>query len=205
MRLHIAILFGSLFLAVQSPIFAQNVKEKTSAEAPVINLLQRDTLYDILLPDVFVTHTRHRARQLSIAEKRELWRLIRDVKITLPYAKMIAGTLIETYEYMETLPNDKSRNKHLKLVERDLKKEYTPKMKKLTLRQGKLLIRLVDRQCNQSSYRIVSAFFGSWKAAWWNLFARINGANLKSRYNPKENEDDALTERIVLLVEDNRI
>ncbi|MGL5920185.1 MAG: DUF4294 domain-containing protein, partial [Bacteroidales bacterium] len=83
-------------------------------------------------------------------QKQEIayWRTVRDVKKTLPYAKLIYETLIETYQYMETLPSDKARTKHLKLMEKELFDTYKPVLKKLTFRQGKLLIKLVDRECN---------------------------------------------------------
>ena len=77
---------------------------------------------------------------------------------------MIAATLIETYEYMETMPDEKSRQKHLKRMEKEMKQQYMPEMKRLTLRQGKLLIKLIDRQCAQSSYQLLKAFLGGWKA-----------------------------------------
>lgn len=171
----------------------------------VVTVEKGDTLYDIDLPQVWVSKKKYKSRQLTPAERQELWRLIRDVKRALPYAKMIAATLIETYEYMETLPDDKSRQLHLKRMEKELKAQYMPEMKKLTLRQGKLVIKLIDRQCAQSSYQLLKAFLGGWKAGWWNLFANLYGASLKTRYNPEKNAEDALTERIVLLVEEKRI
>jgi hypothetical protein len=126
-------------------------------------------------------------------------RLVRDVKITLPYAKMVYNTLIETYEYIQTLPDEKSQNQHLKRMEKELFQQYKPELKQLTLTQGKLLIRLVDRECKQSSYQLVSAVLGKFRASFWNLFAGMFGANLKTEYDPKE--QDGMTERVVVLVE----
>ncbi|MDR1746936.1 MAG: DUF4294 domain-containing protein [Tannerella sp.] len=136
-------------------------------------------------------------------EEREYNKLVRDVKKTLPYAKLVYNTLIETYEYIETLPDDKARDAHLKRMEKELFKEYKPVLKKLTLSQGKLLIKLIDRECNQSSYRILSAYLGSFRAGFWNLFAGLFGASLKSEYDPKGK--DSLTERVVVLVEHGMI
>ncbi|MDD2298820.1 MAG: DUF4294 domain-containing protein [Fermentimonas sp.] len=126
-------------------------------------------------------------------------KLIRDVKKTLPYAKEIAGIITETYEYMETLPNDKARQDHLNRMEKYLKDEYTPKMKKLTKSQGQLLMKLVDRETNSSSYHIIDAFMGSLKAWSYNLFAGMFGNSLKVRYNPYG--EDRVTERVCVLVE----
>ena len=69
----------------------------------------------------------------------------------------------------------------------------------MTLSQGKLLIKLVDRECNQSAYNLAKAFLGPFRAGFWNLFAGMFGASLKTEYDPKGK--DALTERIVVLVE----
>lgn len=126
-------------------------------------------------------------------------KLVRDVKRTLPYAKMVYATLIETYEYIETLPTEKAREEHLKRMEKELFKEYKPELKKLTLSQGKLLIKLIDRECNQSSYNLVKAYLGSFRAGFWNIFAGMFGASLKTEYDPKGK--DALTERVVVMVE----
>jgi hypothetical protein len=130
-------------------------------------------------------------------------KLVRDVKKTLPYAKMVYATLIETYEYIQTLPDEQAQNKHLKRMEKELFQEYKPELKKFTLSQGKLLIKLIDRECNQTSYALVGAFLGKFRAGFWNLFAGLFGANLKSEYEPQGK--DAMTERIVRLVEHNQI
>lgn len=132
-------------------------------------------------------------------------KLVRNVKKTLPIAKLINGTIIETYEYLQTLKNDKEKQAHLVAVEKGLKKQYTPQMKKLTYTQGKLLIKLVDRECNQRAYDIIKAFMGSFKAGVYNAFASIFGASLKKVYDPDENDDDKLTERVVILVENGLI
>lgn len=139
----------------------------------------------------------------SQKEWREYYRLVRDVKKTLPIARIINNTILETYEYIETLPNQKSREKHMKRVEKGLKKQYTPMMKKLTFSQGKLLIKLVDRQCNQSSFELVRAFMGPFKAGFYQTFAALFGASLKKQYDAQG--DDQLTERVITLVENGQI
>ena len=136
-------------------------------------------------------------------ERREYDKLVRDVKVTFPYARLVYNTLIETYEYIETLPDDKARDAHLKRMEKELFKEYKPELKKLTLSQGKLLIKLIDRECNQSSYQLVGAFLGKFRASFWNVFAGMLGASLKAEYDPKGK--DAMTERVVRLVERGQI
>lgn len=121
----------------------------------------------------------------------------------MPLAKEIKNAVIETYEYMETLPNKKAKDKHIKEVEKGLKKQYTARLKKLTFRQGKLLIKLVDRECNQSSYELVKAFMGPFKAGFYQAFASLFGASLKKEYDP--DNDDKLVERVIELVENGQL
>lgn len=136
-------------------------------------------------------------------QERAYYKLIRDVKRTLPLAKTINHIIIETYEYMQTLPPGKEREEHIKRVEKGLKAQYTPQMKKLTYAQGKLLIKLVDRECNQTSYELVKAFIGPFKAGVYQTFASIFGASLKKEYDLEG--DDAMTERIILMVESGQL
>ena len=155
-----------------------------------------DTLKIMVLNDIYVYPPQ---AFKSPAEEESYRRLIRDVKKTLPYAKLVYETLIETYEYIMTLPTEKEREEHLKRVEKELYAEYMPILKKMSLSQGKLLIKLIDRECSQPSYNLVKAFLGTFRANFWNLFAGMFGASLKSTWDP--NGKDAATERIVELVE----
>ena len=126
-------------------------------------------------------------------------RLVYNVKKVLPIAKECNQIILETYEYLQTLPNKKAKDDHMKRVEIGIKKEYTPRMKKLTYAQGKLLIKLVYRECNSSSYNLIQAFLGPVRAGFYQAFAWWYGASLKKDYDPQG--IDRLTERVVLMVE----
>lgn len=126
-------------------------------------------------------------------------RLVYNVKKVLPIAKECNTIILETYDYLQTLPNKKARDAHLKNVEQSIKKEYTPRMKKLTYSQGKLLIKLVYRECNSTSYNLIQAILGPVRAGFYQAFAWMFGASLKKQYDP--NGVDRLTERVVLMVE----
>lgn len=136
-------------------------------------------------------------------ERQAYSRLVRDVKIAYPYARVIAYSIIETYEYMQTLPTEKEKQKYLEDVQKYLMAEYKPKMKKMTKNQGKILIKLVDRECNTSSYNIVKALMGSFKATFYNAFASLFGNSLKAEYDP--DGKDASIESIVLQIQDGTI
>jgi hypothetical protein len=185
----------SIFTCFLSPgLRAQN--DSFREEIPPFLLENGDTLKTLILRDIYVYPPQLYKNQGNDEKYRKL---IRDVKKTLPYAKIIYGTLIETYEYMMTLPDDKTREEHLKRMEKELFAEYKPVLKKMTLSQGKLLIKLIDRECNQTSYDLVKAFLGPFRAGFWNFFASLFGASLKSDWDP--DGKDAATERVIQLVE----
>lgn len=159
-----------------------------------------DTIPYVQLKEIFVFPELKFKNQ---KEWNEYYRLVRNVKKTLPLANQINRIIIETYEYLETLPDKKMREKHLKKVEKGLKEQYTPQMKKLSFTQGKLLIKLVDRQSNQSSYELVKAFMGPFKAGVYQTFAALFGASLKKEYDPAK--EDKLTERVIILVQNGQL
>ena len=129
------------------------------------------------------------------------WRTVRDVKKALPYAKLIAATLIETYEYIETLPTKEAREKHLKTMERVVFNEYKPELKRFTRRQAKVLIKLIYRETNQPTYDIIKAFLGNFRAGFWQAFGKIFGVSLKASWDPKKDDKDAMIERICVRIE----
>lgn len=130
-------------------------------------------------------------------------RLVYNVKKVLPIAKEVNRAVLETYEYLQTLPDDKARKEHMKYVEKSLMAEYKPRMKKLTYSQGKLLIKLIYRETNSSSYELVQVFFGPTRAGFYQAFAWVLGASLKKSYDP--NGVDRLTERVVRQVESGQL
>lgn len=159
-----------------------------------------DTIPYITLKNIYVYPE---MRFKNNRQRRNYNKLVRDVKKTLPLAREVRRAVIETYEYLQTLPDEKSRENHIKLVEKGLKKQYTPKMKKLTFSQGKLLIKLVNRECNQSSYQLVKAFMGPFKAGFYQTFAALFGTSLKKEYHPED--EDRMIERIITLVENGQL
>ncbi|MBR5396085.1 MAG: DUF4294 domain-containing protein [Bacteroidaceae bacterium] len=159
-----------------------------------------DTMWCYLLPELWVYPP---LKFKSEKQRRAYNRLVYNVKKVLPIAQQVNGLIEETYETLEMLPTKKAKNAHISAVERDIKETYTPQMKKLTYSQGKLLIKLVDRECNQSSYEIVQAFLGPAKAAFYQVFAWTFRASLKKEYHPEE--EDKLIERVVRQVETGQL
>lgn len=146
--------------------------------------------------------------QLKFKNKKEeefYWRTVRDVRKALPYAHLICETLLETYEYIETFPTQQEREAHLKAMEGSLFKQYKPALKKFTRNQAKVLVKLIRRETNQSSYDIVKAFLGGFRAGFWQMFGKMFGVNLKGKFEPNKNREDAIIERIACLIEDGML
>lgn len=133
------------------------------------------------------------------------WRTVRDVKLTLPYAKLIAETIVETYEYIETFATQKEREDYLKKMESSIFNQYKPILKRFSKRQAKVLIKLIQRETHQSSYDIVKAFMGTFRATFWQGFGKLFGVSLKSSYKPDKDKNDAMLERIARCVEQGTI
>ncbi len=130
-------------------------------------------------------------------------RLVKNVKKVLPLAKEANMIMMETAEYLETLPTKEAREEHMKRVEKSIMKEYKPRMKKLTYSQGKLLIKLIYRESHSSSYELIQAFLGPVRAGFYQVFAWTFGASLRKEYDAEG--VDRLTERVVLLVESGQL
>ncbi len=180
-------------------IKAEDTKEVRTIKLVYI-IIDNDTIPVYSLNPVHIFALRQFKNQ---KEKSEYTKLVRDVKKTYPYAKMVSASIIETYEYMQTLPNEKAKQKHLEEVEKYMMERYKPEMKKMTRNQGKILIKLIDRECNTSSYNIVKALMGNLKAGAYNLFAGIFGNSLKSRYEPEGKDKDI--ENIVIQIEEGSV
>ncbi|WP_394810036.1 DUF4294 domain-containing protein [Bacteroides fragilis] len=199
MRLTIGLLMLSIALLFSSESLAQ---EKTNLGEYLVPMCvyNGDTIPAFQIPTIHIFKPlKFRNRK----EQMEYYKLVRNVKKVYPIAREINRTIIETYEYLQTLPNEKARQRHIKRVEKGLKEQYTPRMKKLSFAQGKLLIKLIDRQSHQSSYELVKAFMGPFKAGFYQTFAALFGASLKKQYDPEG--EDKLTERVILLVESGQL
>lgn len=136
-------------------------------------------------------------------ERQRYNRLVANVKKLLPLAKLAKYTIIETYDYLETLPDDKARARHIQKVEEGLKQQYGPLVKRLSRSQGRLLVKLIDRECNQTGYSIAKAFIGSFKANFYQALAFCFGNSLTKHYDPEG--DDRYVERVVLMVESGQL
>ena len=181
---------------------ADEPKEPSARVRPVKGYyyteIDGDSVKMIVLNDVYVFPP------MVFKNKKEeefYWRTVRDVKKALPYAKLICETLLETYEYIETLPTQKEREAYLKRMESAVFEQYKPTLKRFTKSQAQMLCKLIRRETDQSGYSIIKAFLGSFRAGFWQTFGRLFGVNLKIDYRPDKNKQDGIIERVACYVE----
>lgn len=136
-------------------------------------------------------------------EARKYYKIANNIKKVYPIAVDIQKTVNRTIAHLDSLPTKREKDAYMKQAEKDLKAAYYPKLKMLTFSQGKLLIKLVDRQCNQTGYELIKTYMGGFKAGFYNAFASLFGASLKKEYDAEC--DDRLTERAIILIESGQL
>ena len=208
-----SVLLISFLIVCSLAGFAKDAKvEKARAEAEATQSVRRENVrnYSWKVDEEGDTVLVVNMRELTVyppmkfknsKDEEYYWRTVRDVKLTLPYAKLIAETLVETYEYIETFPTQKEREDYLKKMEKALFEQYKPVLKRFSKRQAKVLIKLIQRETHQSSYDIVKAFLGTFRATFWQGFGKMFGVSLKSSFSPKKDKADATLDRIARCVE----
>lgn len=131
-------------------------------------------------------------------------KLIRNVKVAYPYAKK-AGVLLRDYNNLMIGMSEKERKRLMKQAEKDIEREFTPSLKKLTKSQGKILLRLVDRETGSDSYSLVKELRGSLRAFFYQSIGRIFGYNLRTKYDPLNNNEDFIIEKIIFAIESKKL
>jgi hypothetical protein len=139
----------------------------------------------------------------SKRERRKYTKLIRDLKKVYPYAIKARNTLIEMEWEFRKLESERAKKQYIKKVEQELKDQFKEDLKDLTITQGRLLLKLIDRETGRTSFKILREMKGGFSAVFWQTVARVFGHNLKADYEPYGK--DRLIERIVVLIEHNQI
>ena len=157
-----------------------------------VDAITGDTAYVVQLSDIIAFR--------SIGEIKRYKRLIRNVKAVYPYALDARKYFEALTAQLDTITTTKERERITKELEKEIIKRYTPVLEKMTYSQGKILIRLIDRETERTSYQLLEEFRGKFAAKFWNTIARIFRANLKQEYDPTQGEDK-LIEQIIILYE----
>lgn len=191
--------FAILFITLAAAFSSARAGDAATGYDVLAVIDHGDTIPFELLPIQFVYP--NPVNTYDEKTRKFFWKTVRDVKKTLPYAKQIAAEVKAIDEATKGM-SDSQRKSYMKAHEDDLVNKFKPALKKLTLKQGKILIKLVDRECGQSSYELIKAYRGGFRAAFWQGFAKMLGADLKANYNVKEEE---VIEAVINLVENGQL
>ena len=184
MRTETAILFILITLRVSGQIDSQRVRNDTIPERVyLLQTVERDgvSLPEIQIKEVTVAGTKSTSRKSVI---RRYDRLIYNLKRVYPYSIIVRSKLEEVNEDLSGIPVEKDRRKYIKEFEKNIFKEYEDDVRKLTITQGRLLLKLIDRETQNTSYDLIKQYRGGLSAAFWQSIARIFGTNLKEEYDP---------------------
>lgn len=157
--------------------------------------LLHSTIHEIIIfPEPRFTNRR---------ELRRYERLIYNIKVVYPYAVLASEKLDKMNSVFMNLDTEKERKAYVKQVEEELMNEFEDDLKKLTITQGRLLIKLIDRETGNTSYNLVRELRGSFSAFFWQTVARLFGSNLKTNFDA--DGEDQLIDQIVVLIENGQI
>lgn len=188
-------------------ISAQNdtLKQKSDSLPGRFYLLQKVQRDGVTMPEVEIKEVTIVARPRSArrSEYRKYERLIYNIKTVYPYALMVRARLNQVNEDMKNITGAKERKDYLKNVEKGVFAEYEDDIRNMTITQGRLLIKLIDRETQNTSYSLIRDYRGKLSAAFWQGIARIFGTNLKEEYDPYG--EDALIELIIREVDAGRL
>ncbi len=203
-RLLSAILFIFLYVSDATGQI-DSLKQRNDSLQGRSFLLQKVNRNGVTLPEVEIKEVTVYAHP-QFPDKRDFRkyeRLVSNLKRVYPYALLVRNRLFLVNEDMRNIKSDKERKVYMKKVEKDIFAEYEGDMREMTITQGRLLIKLIDRETQNTSYTLIKDYRGKLAAAFWQGIARIFGTNLKEEYDP--DGDDALIESIIMEIEAGRL
>ncbi len=136
-------------------------------------------------------------------QKKRYGKLVRNIKKVLPYARSAGDKINEINHHLASLHSEKEKKKYLNQKEKELFDEFEKPLRKLTFSQGRLLIKLINRETGDTTYELIKQYKGGVSAFFWQGIARLFGSNLKSEYD--ENGDDRMIEHIIMLIDNDII
>ena len=180
-------------------LFLFSVELSAQEPIPIISkaiVIDGDTIPNIILDPIYVVgHKKFKSKRA----KRRYSRMVRYVKNVYPYAKLAGKKLQEYDQILRAAKTDRERHKIMKQVEKDIRAEYEGKLRDLYVGEGKILVKLIDRECNKSSYALLKELRGGVSAVLWQGLGRLFGYNLKVRYDPYG--EDRQIEKIVQMID----
>jgi hypothetical protein len=188
---HYKILVFFFFLSLTG--YAQDTKNDNTQMGYV--LTEADSIFGdtIVLPELVIE--RHK---MSDEDRKQFLLLQKRVYVTYPYARIAAERLLSLNRGMEKFTNNRDKKKYFKIVEDYLSNEFEARLKKLSKKQGQILVKLIHRQTGTTTYDLIRNLKSGWKAFWSNTAASMFNIDLKLKYQPFEVNEDYLIETILV-------
>lgn len=181
----------SFLLLISSSVKAQIIEKDTTKMGYVLE--ENDTITEpILLEEVVIFK-----EKLDPESKKQFLLLQNRVYKTYPFARIASDRLTAMNKTMDKLKTAKEKRKYFKIVENYMENEFTAQLKKLSRKQGQILVKLIHRQTGTTTYDLIKDYKSGWKAFWSNNTARLFDINLKTGYAPYEVNEDYLIETIL--------
>ena len=170
--------------------------EMSFVEKVELQVKNNDTFYLARMHDIYVyPKLVFRNKQ----QERFYWKTVRDVKKTLPFAKLLAQEMVFADQQLAMIPDKKMRKRWWKDHEKYLFKKYEQDFRKMTASQGQMLMKLMDRESDRTSYEIIKHYRGKASANYWQFIAKLFKNDLKEGYDAEDK--DRIVERVINLVE----
>lgn len=186
------------YIVLCACLLCVNASHATAGE-PVSPEPENDTLYYAMLHEVYCyAPLKFKNKQ----QERFYWRTVRDVKKTLPYAKRINMAIVEAEDTLAMM-SAKERRRWWNRRERELFREYEQDFRNMTASQGRMLMLLLDRESNRTSYELIKTFKSKFAADFWQFIAKLFKNDLKEEYDAQDK--DRIIERIITLVEADQL
>jgi hypothetical protein len=202
-----AILIWALFIFTAGA-FGQtdSLKAKNDSLPDRYYVLQEIERNGVKMPEIEIKEVMIHARYRPGKERREYRqyeKLISNIKKVYPYALIVRAKLVEVNSELQNYPDGRERKRYLRDVEKDVFAKYQKDIEDMTISQGRLLIKLIDRETQNTSYVLIRDYRGKFSASFWQGIARIFGTNLKEEYDPYG--EDALIEAIINEIDAGRL
>ena len=177
-------------------VFTDLISGQAIVDSVVLQVNQNDTFYLARMQDVWVY-----PKMVFKNKKQErfYWKTVRDVKKTLPFAKELAKEMQVADHQLALLPDEKARRKWWKQHEKYLFQKYENDFRRMTASQGQMLMKLMDRESDRTSYDIIKHYRGKASANFWQFVAKLFKNDLKEEYDA--DDKDRIVERVINLVE----
>lgn len=187
---------------VNRPKVKPAANEETQRSVVYARIEGNDTILIVHLPEVDINLM---SRYFQITETRQGRRLVSNVRKVYPYAKLASDKLQEYDTILANANSDAERRRLMRQAEDELSEQYTEELTHLTFTQGAILIRLIDRETGNTSYKLVQELRGKVRAFFYQGFARLWGYNLKAEFDPKNDPEDEQIDVIATLLERGQI